>query len=110
MPDLKLKPNTPILRFFMRKKFEGADRGLQISTAVEREGSLSSCSFREAVTWKKYRSADEDTLIQIWGEYSIILPILAAFVLSECEPRKAGNLIDNIPDYVTKLVDAYESE
>ncbi len=107
-PKNFIQQTGPTLSQILGVTFEGAERGLQISTAVEREGSLSSCTFSEAVTWGKYKSADEDKLVQIWGEYSIILPILAAFVLSECEPREPSRLIQYIPDYTAKLVDQYE--
>jgi len=102
-PKNFIQQTGPTLSQIMRKKFEGADRGLQISTAVEREGSLSSCSFREAVTWKKYRSADEDTLIQIWGEYSVIFPLLCAYVIDSCEQRAHKDLISRMPDMMQNL-------
>ena len=72
--------------------YNGASRGLQISTANVREGSLSACTFGEAVTWGKYRSADEARLVQIWGEYSYIFPMLAAYVIDRCEPREKRRL------------------
>ena len=77
-------------------EFEGADRGIQIGTAVEREGSLSSCTFGEAVTWGKYQKADEANLVQVWGEYSLIFPLLAAYVIDVCQPRKHRSLCDQM--------------
>ena len=83
--------------------FEGANRGLQISTAVEREGSLSSCTFSEAVTWGKYRTADEEKLVQIWAEYSIIFPMITAYVIDLCPGRIQKNIISQMPDFINKL-------
>jgi deoxyhypusine synthase len=83
--------------------FEGADRGLQIGTAIEREGSLSGCTFGEAVTWGKYRSADDRKLVQIWGEYSVIFPILATYALENCNKRSSRNIISQIPIYAENL-------
>jgi deoxyhypusine synthase len=102
-PKNFIQQTGPTLSQILRKNFEGADRGLQISTAVEREGSLSSCSFREAVTWKKYRTADEDTLIQIWGEYSVIFPLLCAYVIDCCKTKSPKDLISRMPDIIHNL-------
>ncbi len=74
------------------RDYHGASRGLQISTANVREGSLSSCTFGEAVTWSKYESADRAKLVQIWGEYSCIFPMLAMYVIDRCEPRPKRRL------------------
>jgi deoxyhypusine synthase len=109
-PKNFIQQTGPTISQILGVEFEGAERGLQVSTAVEREGSLSSCTFSEAVTWGKYKTADDDKLVQIWGEYSIVLPILAAFVLSECKAREPSKLIDNIPDYAKQLIDAYEAQ
>ena len=94
------------IRQILGKEFEGADRGLQIGTAVEREGSLSSCTFGEAVTWGKYREAEEDKLVQIWGEYSILFPILAAYALDTCEERPARDLISEMGSFTRRLEEA----
>ena len=91
---------------YKRQDFEGADRGIQIGTAVEREGSLSSCTFGEAVTWGKYRHADEANLVQVWGEYSIIFPLLAAYVLERCKPRPARGVCGQMDQRVQRLENA----
>ena len=105
-PKNFIQQTGPTLNQILKIKFEGADRGLQISTAIEREGSLSSCTFGEAVTWGKYREADEDKLVQIWGEYSVIFPLLAAYVLNQCKDRPHKNIISKIPEFINKLESA----
>jgi deoxyhypusine synthase len=105
-PKNFIQQTGPTISQMLRIDFEGADRGLQIGTAVEREGSLSSCTFSEAVSWGKYRSADEANLVQIWGEYSIIFPLLTAYVLEQCEKRSAKNLIPQMPSILQKLEEA----
>lgn len=102
-PKNFIQQTGPTISQILKIDFDGADRGLQIGTAVEREGSLSSCTFGEAVTWGKYRSTGEDKLVQIWGEYSVIFPILAAYVLSQCEHRKQKKLITKMPEFCDKL-------
>jgi deoxyhypusine synthase len=105
-PKNFIQQTGPTIRQILGVSFEGADRGLQIGTAVEREGSLSSCTFGEAVTWGKYQEAEERKLVQIWGEYSVLFPLLGAFVLETCEPRRPGNLASRMGDVVKRLEEA----
>jgi deoxyhypusine synthase len=105
-PKNFIQQTGPTISQILGVHFEGADRGLQIGTAVEREGSLSSCTFGEAVTWGKYQEAEEQKLVQIWGEYSVLFPLLAAFVLETCEPCRPGNLVSRMGDVVKRLEEA----
>lgn len=103
-PKNFIQQTGPTVSQILGVEFEGADRGLQISTAVEREGSLSSCTFSESVTWGKYKFADEQKLVQIWGEYSVIFPVIAAYVIDQCKKRKPKRLVSQI----TKLAERLE--
>ncbi|MEW5910304.1 MAG: deoxyhypusine synthase family protein [Thermodesulfobacteriota bacterium] len=102
-PKNFIQQTGPTINQILGIEFEGVDRGLQIGTAVEKEGSLSGCTFGEAVTWGKYRSADEEKLVQIWGEYSVIFPLLAAYVLDNCRTRKPKRIIEWMPSFIEKL-------
>ncbi len=105
-PKNFIQQTGPTISQILGVDFEGADRGLQIGTAVEREGSLSSCTFSEAVTWGKYRSTGDDKLVQIWGEYSVIFPILTAFVLDQCQDRPHKQIVGRMPALIEKLAGA----
>ena len=102
-PKNFIQQTGPTLSQILELDFEGADRGLQIGTASEREGSLSGCTFGEAVTWGKYKSAEEDKLVQIWGEYSLVFPVLAAFAMDSCSERTPRNLVQKLPELTGKL-------
>ncbi|MFH1941657.1 MAG: deoxyhypusine synthase family protein [bacterium] len=102
-PKNFIQQTGPTLSQILGVDYEGADRGLQISTAVEREGSLSSCTFGEAVTWGKYRSAAEDKLVQIWAEYSIVFPLLSVYVMDSCKERPPKNIIARMPSFIDRL-------
>jgi deoxyhypusine synthase len=102
-PKNFIQQTGPTISQILDIDFEGADRGLQIGTAVEREGSLSSCTFGEAVTWGKYQRDDRDNLVQVWGEYSLIFPLLAAYVLEVCEPRSPKKLCDQMNRLLQRL-------
>ncbi len=95
-PKNFIQQTGPTISQILGIDFEGADQGLQIGTAVEREGSLSSCTFGEAVTWGKYQSADDDKLVQIWGEYSVIFPLLVGYAQDRCSDRSPRHLNDSI--------------
>ncbi|MDZ7697387.1 MAG: deoxyhypusine synthase family protein [Deltaproteobacteria bacterium] len=102
-PKNFIQQTGPTISQILGIDFEGADRGIQIGTAVEREGSLSSCTFGEAVTWGKYQSADEANLVQVWGEYSIIFPLLAAYIVDRCKPRPGIDLCSRMEGLVARL-------
>ncbi len=94
---------APMISQILGVEFEGADRGIQITTASERDGGLSGCTFGEAVTWGKYKDATKG-LVQIWGEYSVIAPLLIRYALATCEPREHKRLFDKKRGFYNKLV------
>jgi deoxyhypusine synthase len=102
-PKNFIQQTGPTINQILSVKFDGADRGIQISTAVEKEGSLSSCTFGEAVTWGKYQSDVSENLVQIWGEYSLIFPILSAYVIDVCPTSKHKNIVNHFPEIVNNL-------
>jgi len=104
-PKNFIQQTGPTISQILKKEYEGAERGLQIGTAVEKEGSLSSCTFGESVTWGKYRSDNEEKLVQIWSEYSLVFPILSAFLLENCEKRPSKQLIPRMNLFADKLGD-----
>ena len=102
-PKNFIQQTSPTISQILKIKFEGAERGIQIGTAIEKEGSLSGCTFSESVTWGKYRSADEERLVRIWGEYSVIFPILAAYLLDNCETKPSKKIVSRMPEYIENL-------
>jgi len=102
-PKNFIQQTGPTLNQILGIDFEGADRGIQIGTAIEREGSLSGCSFSEAVTWGKYRADEPEKLVQIWGDYSIIFPLLSAFAVDRCSSRIHKRIADRLPELVARL-------
>jgi deoxyhypusine synthase len=107
-PKNFIQQTGPVLKHMLGLDYEGAERGLQVGTAVERDGSLSGCSLSESVTWGKYRAADPRNLVQIWAEYSIVLPLLTAYVLDCCSPRLPSRLVSHLPQLDENLQAACE--
>jgi deoxyhypusine synthase len=105
-PKNFIQQTGPTISQILEIPFRGADRGLQIGTAIEREGSLSGCTFGEGVTWGKYESAEEERLIQIWGEYSVIFPLLAAYALDRCKDQPHKRIIARMASLIRSLEQA----
>jgi len=102
-PKNFIQQTGPTISQILRIPYEGADRGLQISTANEKEGSLSGCTFSESVTWGKYRTVDQERLVQIWGEYSLVFPILAAYVIETVDKISHKQIVSQLPAFAEKL-------
>lgn len=67
---------------------EGLDCAVYITTAVEYDGSLSGAQPREAVSWGKIRP--EANTVVVYGDATIIVPLIAAALLAEWRKRRAG--------------------
>jgi deoxyhypusine synthase len=105
-PKNFIQQTGPTISQILGLDFEGAERGLQIGTALEREGSLSGCTFSEAVTWGKYRGVDQEKMVQVWGEYSMLFPLIAASVIDACPPRPLRRLAAGLPELARRLDEA----
>lgn len=108
-PKNFIQQTGPNLSQVLGLPYKGADRGIQISVADPRDGGLSGCTFGEAVTWKKYKRVDAQSLVQVWGEYSVIYPLLAAYADAHCKARKPQRLYRDLPALREKLVRAIGS-
>lgn len=95
---------SPMISQILGIDFKGADRGIQITTAYEKDGGLSGCTFSEGVTWGKYKDA-KSGLVQIWGEYSVIAPLLMGYALESCKPRELKRLMEKKEEYARKLIE-----
>lgn len=86
-PKNFIQQTSPTISQILGIRWEGADRGLQITTADVKDGGLSGCTFFEGVTWGKYKDCDETRLVQIKGDYRVIFPLIELPVYRECEAR-----------------------
>jgi deoxyhypusine synthase len=58
------------------------------------------------VTWGKYRGVDQDKMVQVWGEYSMLFPLIAACAIDECAPRPLRRTVSQMPEVIRRLEDA----
>ncbi|MBI2647632.1 deoxyhypusine synthase family protein [Candidatus Woesearchaeota archaeon] len=93
----------PTISQILNIDFEGADRGVQITTAIEKDGGLSGCTFGEAVTWGKYKDATKG-LVQVWGEVSVVAPLIFWYAMENCKVRTLKKLMERKTEFFDKLV------
>ena len=102
-PKNFIQQMAPTISQILEIDYEGADRGIQITTAVERDGGLSGCTFGEAVTWGKYKDAHKG-LVQVWGEVTVIAPLIIWYTMENCKPRPLKKLMDRKKEFYEKLI------
>ena len=102
-PKNFIQQMAPTISQILGINYEGADRGIQITTAHERDGGLSGCTFGEAVTWGKYKDAHHG-LVQVWGEVSVIAPLIFWYSVENCKARPLKNLMSRKKEFYEKLV------
>ncbi|MEK7097290.1 MAG: deoxyhypusine synthase family protein, partial [Patescibacteria group bacterium] len=101
-PKNFIQQTSPTVSQIFKIPFEGADRGLQITTDQETNAGLSGCTFKEGVSWGKYKDATKG-LVQITGEYSTIFPLIAGYVIEVCNVRTFKNIIEHKKEMRDKL-------
>ena len=106
-PKNFIQQTGPTISQIFGLPFHGADRGLQITTASERDGGLSGCTFGEGVTWGKYKNAEQG-LVQIWGEYSYILPLIAGYAFESCKRRKYRRIATKLAGLLSDMRQAVD--
>ena len=107
-PKNFIQQTGPTISQILGINFEGADHGLQITTAVEKDGGLSGCPFSEAVTWGKYKDAHTG-LVQIWGESMVVAPIIFWYVNEACKEKKPRQLMLRKKEFYEHLVKNYKA-
>lgn len=103
-PKNFIQQMAPTISQILEIDYEGADRGIQITTALERDGGLSGCTFGEAVTWGKYKDAHKG-LVQVWGEVSVVAPLIFWYAFENCSQRPLKKLFEQKKGFYDRLVE-----
>lgn len=82
---------SPMLEILQRNHKVGVDHkrfryAIRISTAIEQDGGLSSCSYSEGKSWGKFEP-DAKTA-EIWADATTVLPLLVKGVLERLESSR----------------------
>jgi deoxyhypusine synthase len=97
----------PQIQEILRIKEAGQDYFIQITDARVDTGGLSGATPKEAVTWGKIDPDSVETSVIVYADCTIVLPLLTAYVLQNCKPKRPRRLYDRRGELFDRLREAY---
>ena len=97
----------PQIQEILRIKEAGQDYFIQITDARVDTGGLSGATPKEAVTWGKIDPESVATSVIVYADCTIVLPLVAAYVLQNSKPKKLRRLYQRRAELLAQLRDAY---
>ncbi len=88
----------------------GHDYFIQITADAPHWGGLSGATPSEAVSWGKIKPDQLKSTVVIYGDSTIALPLLTAYVVSKARPRLRKELFAKREELLKELKEAYNSE
>jgi deoxyhypusine synthase len=85
----------------------GHDYFVQITDARPDTGGLSGAVPSEAVSWGKVEPEALPDTIVCYTDSTIALPILTAYIMSQCAPRPLKRLYDRRPEFIARIQREY---
>src|SRR5579885_2762681 len=86
---------------------KGHDYFIQITDARPDTGGLSGATPNEAVSWGKIDPDKLPDTVVCYVDSTVAMPLIAAYVLTKCKPRKPRRLYRSLPAMVDRLRDEY---
>ena len=87
----------------------GHKYALQITTDAPHWGGLSGATPSEAVSWGKIKPDQLKSTVVIYGDSTIALPLLTAYVVSKAQPRPRKELFTKREELLKELKEAYNA-
>jgi deoxyhypusine synthase len=87
----------------------GHDYFIQITADAPHWGGLSGATPSEAVSWGKIKPDQLKSTVVIYGDSTIALPLLTAYVVSKARPRPRKRLFAKREELLKELKEAYNS-
>jgi len=87
----------------------GHDYFVQVTDARPDTGGLSGATPSEAVSWGKIDPEELPSTIVCYTDSTIALPIITAYVTSQCQPRQMKRLYDRREEMLEKLRADYQA-
>jgi deoxyhypusine synthase len=97
----------PQIQEILRIDEAGQDYFIQVTDARVDTGGLSGATPKEAVTWGKIDPDTVATSVVIYGDCTIVLPLITAYVLQNCKPKKLKRLTDRRVELFGKLKECF---
>jgi len=88
----------------------GHDYFIQITADAPHWGGLSGATPSEAISWGKIKPDQLKSTVVIYGDSTIALPLLTAYVVSKARPRPRKELFAKREELLKELKEAYNSE
>lgn len=85
----------------------GHDYFIQVTDARPDTGGLSGAVPSEAVSWGKVEPEALPDTIVCYTDSTIALPILTAYIMSQCAPRSLKRLYDRRPEFLARIQREY---
>lgn len=108
-PKNFLLQTQPQLHEVLGLEERGHDYFIQITDARPDTGGLSGATPNEAVSWGKVDPEELPSTIVCYTDSTIALPIMAAYVINQSEPRPLKRLYDRREAMMAKLKVDYEA-
>jgi deoxyhypusine synthase len=87
----------------------GHDYFIQITADAPHWGGLSGATPSEAVSWGKIKPGQLQDTAVVYGDSTIVLPLLTAYAISKAQPRPRKDLFARREKLLAELKQAYEA-
>jgi deoxyhypusine synthase len=107
-PKNFLLQTEPQLQEILGVSEKGHDYFIQFTDARPDTGGLSGATPSEAVSWGKIDPDKLPDAVVAYVDSTVALPLVGAYVMARCKPRKPRRLYDRLPAMVDKLRAEYK--
>jgi deoxyhypusine synthase len=102
-PKNFLLQTEPQLQEILGVSEKGHDFFVQITDARPDTGGLSGATPAEAVSWGKIDPERLPDTVVCYVDSTVVLPLIASYVLARCKPRKPRRLFKRLPEAIEAL-------
>lgn len=109
VPKNFFQQTGPALYQILKLKEGGHDYIIQLTDARPDTGGLSGATLQEGKSWGKIKTAHAGNVI-VYGDASVYFPILCAYAISECKPRKQKRIFANKTRWMREMEETYRNK
>lgn len=106
VPKNFFQQTGPALYQILKIKEGGQDYLIQLTDARPDTGGLSGATLQEGKSWGKIKTSHKDNII-VYGDSSVYFPLLCAYVMSVCKPRKQKHVYDKKKFWIEEMKKIY---
>ena len=106
VPKNFFQQTGPALYQILKLKEGGHDYIIQLTDARPDTGGLSGATIQEGKSWGKIKTSHSGNVI-VYGDASVYFPILCAYAISECKPRKQKRIFARKTKWTKEMKEIY---